>query len=863
METKSPAGRAGDRRNTDWVPERPLRYETLIAALVIVVAIVILYPGHVFHDKIFFASDNQAAFSFSNVAQESMDEGVYPVWNPYLFAGMPSFGSLSFTPYVYPVNAILKPFVKYLFFPKYLWLLFHTFLVGFGTYLLLRDRKASFMPALSAGVLMMWMPNLVAVGANGHGSQACAVGYIPFALLFWDRMWRGKGILINGSALIIVLGFSMLRAHLQISYYTYALIVLHLLFFGVARFIDGVKGTMPETSVLPRKLFSKLTGGETRYSTAPAVLEFGWSAVLLAAVVGVSLLISAVLYLPTHDYAQYSIRGATAAGGVDYSYATSWSLHPLESLTFLFPYSFGFGKDLYIGHMPFTDYPNYAGFVVLAGAVAAMIMARTRFLWFLFFVTIVSTLVSYGKFFPVLYDPLFKWAPYFNKFRVPVMVLIVQQFALVTMFAFGLDALLRASPKLGRRNAVTGLSVAFLIFMIVMLSQNFWPREFAEAVSGSVRGARNAQEQLMVARVVGNYLFKDLVRFSIMVAVMFVLLFFYYKRKLPSRAFCAVLLVLAMVDFYLVDRNILHPEVFRKHDQLRIIQDRSVMEQYTQPDGVINFLKRETRPFRVFPMDSPQRPFSRLFSSNQFMVFGISSIGGYHPAKLSVYEQFFGAFRQGIGSGNLQVIDMMNIRYIVTGAELPAHPRFRAVWSGKSNQGESRYIYENVMALPRAWLAGAYRIADDKTALNLLASGGVDLSREVILEKEPAVKPVYAGEDSAATVDVEKLGFNEIRIRTKARSPSILVLSEVFYPDWRVEVDGEPAELLRADFILRAVALDGGEHDVVFRYDTSLLKKGAYISATTLGLVTLVLIVGLALTLRGRRVGSTHRRPDV
>jgi NADH:ubiquinone oxidoreductase subunit 6 (subunit J) len=830
---------------------------------VLVVAIVLLYPGHVFQDRIFFAGDNQAAFSFSTVAEEPMEEGIYPVWNPYLFAGMPSFGSLSFTPYVYPPNAFLKLLVKYLFFPKYLWLFFHTFLAGFGTYLLLRDRKASFMPALTAGVLMMWMPNLVAVGANGHGSQACAVGYIPFALLFWDRMWRGKGILVNGAALVIVLGFSMLRGHLQISYYTYALIAMHLLFFGVARLVDGINGKIPEASVLPRWILSKLTGGGRRYSTGPAVLELAWSAMLLVVVVGGSLLISAVLYLPTHDYAQYSIRGATTAGGVDYSYATSWSLHPLESLTFLFPYSFGFGKDLYFGHMPFTDYPNYVGFVVLACALAAMIMARTRFVWFLFFVVVISTLVSFGKFFPILYDPLFKWAPYFNKFRVPVMVLIVQQFALVVMAGFGLDALLRASPEKGKRNAVTGLAVAFLIFMIVILSHGFWPGEFANAISGNIRGARNPQEQLLVARVVGNYLFKDLVRFSIMLAAMFVLMFVYYKRKFPGRLFCVLLLGLAMIDFYLVDRNILHPEIFRKHEQLRIIQDRSVMDQYREPDGVINFLKREKRPFRIFPMDNPQRPFSRMFQSNRFMVFGISSIGGYHPAKLAIYEKFFAAFHRGLSSGHLQLLDMMNVRYLVTGAELQDHPRFRAVWSGQNDLGEPRFIYENLGALPRAWMVESYRVADDKTALDLLAAGKVDVAKEVILEKEPAVIPSNAGGDSVTTVEIEKLGFNEIRVKTKADSPSILVLSEVYYPDWRVEVDGKPAELLRANFILRAVALEGGEHDVVFRYDTSLLKKGAYISGTSLGVFVLVLIVGLVFTLRGRRVGSTDRHPDV
>jgi hypothetical protein len=843
-----------------------VRFEWLVAVLVLVAAIVILYPGHVFQDKIFFSPDNQAAAGFAGAAKKAMqEEGIYPVWNPFLFGGMPSFGSLSFTPYVYPPSAVLKLLVKYLFFPQYIWLFFHTFLVGFGTYLLLRDRKVWFMAALSAGVLMMWMPNLVAAGANGHGSQACAVGYIPFALLFWDRLWRGRGTVLNGSALVIVLGFSMLRGHLQIAYYTYALIGLHFLFFSAARIVDGVNGRKPEWTALPRKLFDGLTGAGARYGAGAAVAEVAWAALLLAAIVGCSLLISAVLYLPAHDYAQHSIRGASASGGLDYDYATSWSLHPSEMLTFLLPYSFGFGKDLYIGHMPFTDYPNYVGFVVLAFAAIAMVMARTRFVWFLFFVIAVTTLVSFGNFFPVLYDPLFKWAPFFSKFRVPVMVLILQQVALVLMFGIGFNALLGASPEKARKNAVLGLAVAFLLFMIFILSQGFWSGGFAESIAGKVRGARTASEQIAVARVVGNYLFRDMVRFSIMLAAMFALFYFYFGRKVPARVFCVLILVLGMIDLYLVDRNILHPEKFRKHEVYRIIHDSSAAEVFEQSDDLVEYLQSDTRHFRVLPLPltSPQRPFSPLFSSNRFMVFGISSFGGYHPAKLQLYEQFYEMFRRALGTGNLQVLHMMNIRYLVAGSELQAFPRIQPVWKGVNYQNEPRFVSENLDAFPRAWMAGAYRVVPGDEALDVLAGTDVDLRREVVLDREPAVKPSAPAAGDTAVAEIVDLGFNEIRIRTRSSSPSILVLSEIYYPDWSVEVDGSPSEMLRANYILRGVALEAGDHEVVFRYDLSLLRKSATISATTFGVFALIIVVGLVLTSRGRRVGSTHRRSDV
>ena len=120
-------------------------------------------------------------------------------------------------------------------------------------------------------------------------------------------------------------------------------------------------------------------------------------------------------------------------------------------------------------------------------------------------------------------------------------------------------------------------------------------------------------------------------------------------------------------------------------------------------------------------------------------------------------------------------------------------------------------------------MVGAYRVAEGTAALDLLAAGQVDLSQEVILEKPPSRAPV-AG-DSASAV-VEKLGFNEIRIRTSAPAPSILVLSEIYYPDWSVEVDGTQAPIERANLYFRAVPLEQGEHDVVFRYRPASARLG-------------------------------------
>jgi hypothetical protein len=812
-----------------------------------VAAIAFLYREIVFEGKIFFASDNQAAASFAAVGKKSLADGSYPVWNPYLFSGMPSFGSLAYTPYVYPMNFVVGFLRRVLFFPEYTWLLLHTFLTGLGTFLLVKDRGANRAAALAAGVLMMWMPNLVAVGANGHGSQACAVAYLPLALLFWDRLWRGRGLVVNGAGLALMLGLSMLRGHLQISYYTYLLIGLHLAFFGTARIVQGFRGRRAESSPLP----PLLSRGGARSPRAHALAETGFAALALAVVVGVSLAMCAVLYLPVHDYAQYSIRGASAAGGLDYGYATSWSLHPSEMLTFVAPFSFGFGKELYLGHMPFTDYPNYLGVVVTAFALIALAAARGPWVWFLTFVAAVTTVISFGRFFPPVYDLLFKFLPYFSKFRVPVMILIVQQLAVIGLFAAGLDAVMRADRARARRWALRALAAAGALFLVALFTQGYWTDGFADAAAGRVRATQNPEEQRMVARMAGEFIAADFVQIGLVALALAAAVFaFTSMRRMRAATFGAIVLFVGMVDYYRVDRFILHPESFRPHDVYRIIRDRPDTERYLQTDDMMAFLSAQPGTFRVFPMDSPQRPFSALFTSNRFMVFDVSSVGGYHPAKLSAYEEFLRAFANSLANGSFALVDMMNARFIVSGARLPEHPRLRPVWTGRDYEGQPRAIYENLGARPRAWVVGDYRVADAAGTLTALADPAFDPARTVYLDREPAPRPEPA--DSASVRETRRR-MDEVAFEAELARPGVLVVSEVFYPDWKATVDGAPAEVLRANHVLRALALPAGRHEVVFRYDRSRIRQGAGVSIGAFALTLLALLGTLARRWKGAR----------
>lgn len=832
----------------------------ILACGVFLLAIAVLYRELIFGGKVFFAPDSMSAASLVTAGKNLMAREGYPLWNPYIFAGMPSFGSLVFTPYVYPVNFVLGIFVRYLFFPEYSWLLFHTFLTGIGTFLLLRERGVRVSAAIPAGMLMMWMPNLVAVGANGHGSQACAVAYLPLALYFWDRLWRGRGVVANGAGLALVLGLSMLRGHLQVSYYTYGLVGLHALFFGIARVVDGARGRRVEQSPFPQALRVRL--GANASGAKGALVDVAGAWLVLAVVVGVSVLMSAVLYLPVTDYAKHSIRGASIEGGLDYSYATMWSLHPAEMITFLVPHAFGFGKELYLGHMPFTDYPNYLGVIVFAFAVAAVMAVRDRWVRFLAAVWVIATLISFGNFFPVLYEPLFKLLPFFNKFRVPVMILIVQQLATVVLFGIGLDALFGAERDRMRRIAMRTLIATAVLFAIAVLSHGYWTGGFVAKAAPHVHATRDPDQQRMVAQLAGSFLARDVVQLTLIALLTATAVFAFARRRLGASVLAVIVLVLGAADYYRVDRFILHPEVFLHHDGYRILHDRRETERFKTSDEMVEFLKKQPQPFRVLPVDGPQiepsndgtSPISfdqqGLFATNRFMVFDIGSVGGYHPAKLQNYEEFIRALKFSMEHGRLDLADMMNARFVVSGVRLSGNPALKPVWVGRDYNGEPRAIYENAGAFPRAWIAGAYRVEKPDEELAVMANGEVDLRHTVLLDRKPDIEPVPG---DSATVRAVKIGAKEALFQTTLDRPGIVVVSEVYYKNWRATVDGAPVETLRANHVLRALALPAGRHDIAFHYDASLVREGATVSIVTFTLTLLAFAGALVWRRKGPR----------
>ena len=770
----------------------------LVLAAILIIVLCALMSDIVFQNKIFLVPDSLAPLSFAAVGKKALAEGTYPLWNPYFFCGMPSYASLAFTPYVYPLSYVAYLLQQYLHFPEMTWLLFHYLMAGVGVYLLARSLGARSSVSILAGVTFMIMPNFVANGSYGHGSQVSSIAYMPYALMLSWCVCRGRRRLIAASCLAIVLGFQMLRGHVQIAYYTYLLIALLFVF---------------ESICLLRARQPRAAAKNLVFLAAAAVVAVG---------------IAAVLILPVERYAAHSIRGGGDSGGLDYGYATGWSLHPKEMLTFVFPWAFGYGSPTYWGEMPFTNYPNYVGVVTAAFALFALSFVKNRVKWFLAAAVLFATLVSFGRFFPLLYGPMFKFFPYFDKFRVPVMALIVQQLAAVTLMAIGIEEFLkrrdekRLPPWLEPKRMKWILLGSVLLLLLILLASG-GIRE-AVARSAAVRTRVRGNELDLAASAFAHNLLKTL----LLVVMVFLVAFLAVSRRILGNTIVLALAVLAAVDLFAEDRNILHPEKGWPGAQ-RIIMDRSARDDIRKPDELTNFLASDTTYFRLFPAPAAQLGTwgvsSPLFSENRFMIFGIYSLGGYHAAKLKNYqdvmEAMFASFNEGQYPAG--IVNMLNAKYI-----LALFPLFRegSAFPLVLKSGDT-HLYENPAALPRAFCVDSFRVLSKSDALAAIRAPGFDPSREVILNEAPSIRPESA---AGSSVRITKYGLNAISITAHTERQCILVVSEIAYPDWKAEVDGAETPILTANYCLRALPLGPGDHEIRMHFSSRVLRLSLFIS---------------------------------
>jgi hypothetical protein len=784
----------------------PLRKDFLLIGIMYVL-LLILFNEIVFRDMIFADSGDSAAVEAWSKAMEHITttDHVEPLWIPYIFSGMPLYGSMIFPRNVdYFFSRILLPVARIIFFNAQMhWMILPFLLMGAGMFFFARQLKFSHGASFLAGITMMLNPYAVGLPETGHGSKLVVLSIVPWLFFSIYKMFERRNIFWCG-VVAVVTGTMLLNRHPQIAFYGLMVVGLYLVY-------EVILDIKSQARVIPLKI------------------------ILFVVALGLGFAIYAYQYLPMDEYAQYSIRGTGGAGGgsgLDYEYATNWSFHPFEIMNYIIPSFFGlrfFGDkvDYYWGWMPFTNSTVYVGFVPLFLGILALIFKRNRFTWFLMIVGILMLFISFGKHLSIIFDLMFKFVPHFKQFRTPVMVLHLMPMIFGILAAYGftfISELIQHAKEVDLvriRKRLTAILIVIGALLLIgfalngtvqgFLSGILFQKEGEFAQLKHQYGAEAVQAVSQLKQLRFDRLWEGYIYFAICAGCALGLIIGALRKKISMNILAVGLIVITIVDLWIFDAKYINP------------QPANALTEHFQADPTLEKLQAESEAdvFRIFPS-------GRLDQENLMMYHHIQSVEGYCPAKLKIYQEVRDSC---FGHGNMNVFSMLNVKYLV-GQEEARDGSMQTV------------IQPNPNYLPRAWFVDSTVVSRSKEeTFHYLNSPDWNPRVMAILEKDLPVKIHHV---DSASASMTKYSSREITLSTSSPQVGLLVVSEIYYPaGWKAFVDGGETEIYKTNHILRSVLIPAGKHTVSFEFNPATYTMSYSITNISWGVAGILILVGV------------------
>lgn len=829
---------------TVTAPEYKIGWGWLLLGLSILVFL--LFANTLARGHLIQGSDQLlAGYMFKSFAQDAIrTTGQMPLWNPYIFAGLPYIDALhgdalyitAFLRLVFPVGTVMS-----------LVFIIQIIVAGIFTYGFLRTLKTSQVVALIGAIAYMFTGVMVTHVVSGHDGKIIVSSLLPAGLFLIQKAFdpETRRQLMWFSLLGLVIGLALLSPHVQMTYYMLMMMAFYIIFKLLAL---GIK--------------------EKRWGFGAKSLGLSFGSLALG------FAISAIQFLPSIAYLAFSPRGE---GGRGWEWNTSWSMPRLEVFD-LFNARFSGILENYWGPNAFKQHSEYFGIIIMALAIVGIILAwkRKETKFFMGF-SLFGLLMSLGGntfFYRIPYEIF----PLLKSFRAPAMIFFTVAFSSVVLAAMALEEIINAPPK-PQKERRKKPDIALLVFSIIgglMAILAIWssadPSGFGNFVSGLARGElmqTNGPEraQALLSRMQANIRNASngfWLSFLFLAGGLLVILLWRRFKKL-TLIWGLALAGLVFVDLWLVDRHFVD-----------IVRDRNgnpiSAEELYAPDEVINYLKADNGIYRVFPLQYMGNDLYRR--DDYLMLHGIQSVGGYHGNQLERYQEFIGAphtimFRDASNLRYPAFLSLLDVKYLIS-LRLPEmadidryaaqdQAMIRALYSELGTWidttqstfkpvylGQNYAIYRNSAPVSRAWLASNIEvIKDDKAILSRIAQKDFDPHRDVILEEKPGDWLNSADTSSPGYVSITRYEPNVIELKTDVKRSCVLVLSENWYPWYRAWVDDKEQKVYRADYTLRAVVLKPGMHRIEFRFKSPYVTAGVWITFISLGLVGLAVALSL------------------
>ena len=717
------------------------------------------------------------------------------------------------------------------------------FLAGFGTYLYLRELQVGRWAALWGGIAFMSAPTFLSFPYAGHYAKMTVISLFPFMLFTFERgINRGQVRWFVGLGGLVTLG--IFSPHLQMLQYALLALGLYFLF----------------------KLYQLHREGATRARLA-AVTGMFLLAIAIGFGAGAEGLIPPYLHVKTESKraAVQDDMGRSAQQQLEL--ARSWSLHPEEVASLVVPEFGGFGDpaagaDYYWGRNPMKLNSEYFGVLVILLALLMLPDIRRRphalFMAALFLLVLAFTLGGHTPVHWVVYHLV----PGAKVLRAVGMAAFLFAFPACVLAAMSLDALLQIRPEqasqMARRVLIAGGALCVTALLLAIT-----PEGAIEAWLGLAGYELPPHKQEILSAGLPWLSRGALCVFGVVAAAATLLLMRLHGRIGLSWV-VAGLIVLTLFDTWRIDRRFLQFEDPSRHMDVR-----------EENPLTVRFLKSpDDNPHRIFPL--PGHSFLKI---SGYRLDGLDLVRGptvivtdHNNYTIRRYDNLLKEFDPVLDEFNTKaqggespysdedllgaiqpLLNLVNARYVVTPAPMRLQTeRFPEVF------GRERVrVYENPQSLPWAYLVPSITVIPDATAaLKALRDGRIDPSQTAVLERQPSGpigdQPVEDRTADQVRVTRRDLAAGIVEIEAASSGPRMLVISDNYYPNWRATVDGQDVELLRANYVWKAVYLPGGPHTVTLRYDSRAVTVSRTISLLTL----LAIAVGAGVHWQRRKAGS-------
>ena len=803
------------------------------------------------------------ATGWKGMAQQSIafyeKHGHYPLWTNSMFSGMPAFQILVGSTYNLTIAYLHHLFILFLPEPAGLF-----FLACLGFYILCTSLGIKNKVAILGSLAYAFASYNAVIVSVGHTTKFSSMGYAPAVLAGLVLLTQRKYLL----GFIVTLIFStqlFYQNHVQIAYYTFLMAAC----LGLVYAIHAIRNK------------------ETVH-----LLKAGSLAVLAFAM---GMLSYAVILFPTYDYAKETMRGGRSElttpgeaannkskGGLDKDYAFAYSYGITEILTIAVPRMYGGSSSemqpgsktaaafsektgmseeqadeyaqsfpAYWGPQGGTSGAVYFGSIICILFIFGLLYYTGWHSRWIIIATIVGILLAWGKNFSALNYFLFDHLPFYNKFRAPSMALVIPQLTFPLLASLGLNELFENRldkavfwKKFKLASLISGIFIAVLLLlyfsldykgesdsalrtqlsssMLQQLAQKGQPSPEMRAQADQFgRSVTNALKEDRRALYGG-----DLVRSLIFIAIAIGILYAYAKEKINKNIAAITLAALVLIDLVGVDLRYLSSKNYIEKD--------TFAEAFTPTKADLQIMQ-DTSYYRVYNSDGDPFQLSGSTSRTSYLH---NSIGGYHPAKLALYNDII---REQLQRGNLQVFNMLNTKYFIV-----------------TNPADKQQVaQQNPEALGPAWFVKAIRYVNNANE-EMRALDNFHPRDTAIVDKKEQPKISFAPmADSSAIIQLIQNENDYILYKSSSKVAGLAVFSEIYYPNgWKAYIDGKEEPIMKVNYLLRGLSVPAGNHRIEFKFAPSSYTIGNKVSAIVGLLSILILVYGLFIIWKSFREGK-------